>query len=377
MKTIYYLLLSLFVVLFCACNHKKKGENIARYSININVDKISEFNIEDVATFHSMIPLETSDEVVIGKIQKVFLTDSLIIVWDKWTNKIFVFDSQGNYKYKIGNKGQGPEEYVRISDVYFDEEKHVISISDTGTQRIVNYDLQGHFLSSERTGFQLYFFIPDNGGYWGINGGQNPNKYDLLYIKDADIKFGFFPIVAGKVPLYDAGHFSKVDNSLFFHSPYSNVIYKIEEENLTPYINIDFGDKGLSYEKLNPDKFLDKLNNSTFFGSLHNVFFNKDWLFFSFNECSEGKQKWYNCYTSLNSVHPIIYDTNTIKHAKEAIQSAPKSDILNLSHSKLIFQIRPHYLSKDAFDELNTKYGNIITTESNPILVFYELKENK
>jgi hypothetical protein len=364
--------------LLVGCKKSHNGEvKESCYSIPIQLDKISELSMENIARLYSIIPLKSPDEIIVGRIEKVFLTDSLLIVWDSKTDAIFTFDYQGNYKSSIGRKGHGPAEYVDLSDVYIDKRINRLYLSDAATQRILQYDIQGNFLSFDQINNYLYSIIPYKQGYLGVNAGQNPNHYDLIYVDNkAKIQSGFFPIEALKLAVIPPSKFSYDNDDIFFYTPYSNNIYKIEEDNLLPYIHVDFGDKAISYTYLQPDKYLTAINHSHYLGHLHTVYIQKNKIFFSFSEY-EGKNivSTYFCYTSLDTINPIVYNY-TIKHAKELIID-PLPEILALSDSILVFQIVPDILPDKLLDKLNQNpiYGSDITSDSNPILILYRLND--
>jgi hypothetical protein len=91
-----------------------------------------------------IIPLETADESLIGQITEVQVSDGKMFVFD--TDHIhgglFVFDMDGKFIRRIGRKGQGPEEYVFLSDFTVDEAKHEIYLMDLDRKCIMIYDIE-------------------------------------------------------------------------------------------------------------------------------------------------------------------------------------------------------------------------------------------
>jgi len=158
------------VLSLCACNQNKQINSIRTYKVE--AENTTGFDMEKISSFAGMVALETTDESIIGKIGKVFLTDSSIIVWDKQTKKIFLFDKSGKYLYHIGSRGPGPEEYVSATDVY------------SKTFQTLKYDGKIHNVFSY--GDNLFFSFscyPDNemqGRYAYINfNSPNPVVYYL------------------------------------------------------------------------------------------------------------------------------------------------------------------------------------------------------
>ena len=42
--------------------------------------------------------------------------------------RLYVFDTQGEYKFAIGKRGSGPNEYMQINDFSIDKEKNLIYV---------------------------------------------------------------------------------------------------------------------------------------------------------------------------------------------------------------------------------------------------------
>jgi hypothetical protein len=379
-KQIWIFIYCIFAYIFIGCNSNKKEEIISHdYTIKIDLKNSSQLNIEDIAVFHSLVPLETSDDIIIGKIGQIFLTDSLIIIRDSQTGDIPVFGYDGNFKYKIGKKGQGPEEYVKNYNIFVDKYQNIISVSDMATRRIITYDLQGNFLDSKKVDFFMYNFIPYQSGYWSVNGGQNREKYDLIYTnKDNQIEQGYFPINS-EAPLIFTNNFYNNNGEFMYHSPYSDYLYKISKNKVKPYIYVDFGKKKRKYtSNMDANNIAALIKSSDYMGRIQNVFFHNDKVFFTFYDFfAESRMlKAYYCYAILNQpdVEPVIYD-HKINYSEEVFIS-PNPEILNISESKIIFQIEPNVWNENTYEKLKgSKYENLFNSESNPILVLYEIKD--
>jgi hypothetical protein len=67
--------------------------------------------LSEVAKDIDFIPLETTNECLIGK-SRMFFSDKYIVVADWQQDMIFLFDRNGKFIRKIGSKGQGPGEYI-------------------------------------------------------------------------------------------------------------------------------------------------------------------------------------------------------------------------------------------------------------------------
>jgi hypothetical protein len=68
---------------------------------------------------------------------------------------VYVFDTQGKFRCKIGTAGQGPGEYVSLWHVTLKPDKRQIVIEDIIQHKILYFSYSGKFEYSEQTPFML------------------------------------------------------------------------------------------------------------------------------------------------------------------------------------------------------------------------------
>ena len=64
-----------------------------------------------------VIPLETNDSTFIQNINRICLSNDTLFVLDSKLEKVVMFDMEGRCVGKIHNVGNGPREYIQISDI--------------------------------------------------------------------------------------------------------------------------------------------------------------------------------------------------------------------------------------------------------------------
>ena len=98
---------------------EKKGLETVRVEVdNIRTDvKLSEF------AEAKLVPLPTSDDLLIGSINRIRTSEKSICLSDG--NAIYRFSRSGEFQGKIEKKGQGPDEYARINDFVVAEDGNV------------------------------------------------------------------------------------------------------------------------------------------------------------------------------------------------------------------------------------------------------------
>jgi hypothetical protein len=75
-------------------------------------DKGTTMLLSEVAEDITFIPLETSDECLIGDIRSIRFSNDYLVIIDSETDQILLFSKTGRFIRKIGRKGQGPDEYL-------------------------------------------------------------------------------------------------------------------------------------------------------------------------------------------------------------------------------------------------------------------------
>ena len=81
----------------------------------------------------------------------------------------------------------------------------------------------------------------------------------------------------------------------------------------------------------------------------------------------------YNCYISLKNSKIKIYTFDVVHDEKTIVSPLP--EIINISKGKLIYQIVPSELPDNILNKLRETSFEVVNSESNPILILYNLKE--
>ena len=151
----------LFACLLVSCS-KQPAVSSAGMTIGVETNASIEEFIEEV----TLVPLETNDECLLGELEKIHESDGCLYISDQRKAAVFVFDKSGKYLYKIERRGNGPEEYVEVSD--FDVKDGVVYVLSNPSKRILAYDENGkcvktiglnawyHYLVVEKNRVVLY-----------------------------------------------------------------------------------------------------------------------------------------------------------------------------------------------------------------------------
>jgi hypothetical protein len=248
MKKKYLLAPAFLFALLTSCQNVEQSQlNLTSWDISAgstSSEKLSEIILPE----YLLIPLETSSESLVSKIDKVVLHEDKIYILDGFSDaRIKVFDISGKFLRTIGKLGEGPGEFRNPVDFFLMED--FIYIYDN-PDNLLKYNFMGDFVESERTGISGFKIenLQDK-GFAIINGGTSSN----LLTTDArygDIK-SFFPYKSRFVDQLILYPLIKTENGDVLYRRFLNdTIFRLEETGVPiPHLFIDHGDKGFSLEQ--------------------------------------------------------------------------------------------------------------------------------
>lgn len=186
MKTVYLL----FILAFLLSCSPSNDNNYSLEQIKFSQEYIS---LDDSLEL-KFIPLETTDSCLIGSISNIQIRNNLIFVLEgRKSEDLFVFDMNGKFIARVGKKGAGPGQYIRIADFDIDEDRQLIVLADMHQEHLLFYDLDSYqFKYSLKTDFYYNQFcsLPDGKVlFYGCNGFENPdniNDRDPYYLLKTD-----------------------------------------------------------------------------------------------------------------------------------------------------------------------------------------------
>lgn len=138
-------------IFFGSCNTPKET-NDAPVIISVN-SQTSDRKIKMSELYSALeyIKLETTPESLIAQVSKIIPLDTQLLIVDKESSKILLFDVNGKFMGTIGSKGVGAGEFIEIEDVAVDKKGEKIFVLDHSGKRILIYDLKGNFANDIKT----------------------------------------------------------------------------------------------------------------------------------------------------------------------------------------------------------------------------------
>ena len=110
-----------FILLTCSCEHKKNTLQIKVIPVASAVGNYNILNLSYYIAEIKYIPLETNDSALIGRISQISYENGKIFVKSISNNYIsdcYLFDNNGKFCLKIGQYGQGPEDYNTLFETF-------------------------------------------------------------------------------------------------------------------------------------------------------------------------------------------------------------------------------------------------------------------
>ncbi len=150
MKTnalVYSLAFSLASLLLSGCSKNEPGEHELQIE-EINLEKAllnfkTDMPLSEVADQIKYIPLETKEECIIGRIEKIVISGEFLFVASK--SQLFQFESNGKFVKSFGAKGKGPGEYTEVTDFSVGSHGGKVSIYNRELKKVIHYDVEGNF----------------------------------------------------------------------------------------------------------------------------------------------------------------------------------------------------------------------------------------
>ena len=141
MKTYSLLFWTGLILISNSCKNRSTPTEVPAQA-TININDAQTMNYQPLLDSINYIPLETTDQSLIGNIGKIYITPSNILIFDSKQTAILLFDKEGKFIRKIGQKGRGPEEYLFFNEIVFDKKTEIIYAHERYLNKMFKYNLK-------------------------------------------------------------------------------------------------------------------------------------------------------------------------------------------------------------------------------------------
>src|SRR5690606_8933297 len=278
-RVVIYLLTTL---VYMSCETKESGSysfsNITTRNIELDYSTVNKDNLNitlsindifDEATidYISLQPNKNGDGLIVSPRSIIHLENDSWLVNDPRNTKrnALLFDKNGNFIKYIGEKGDGPGEYVIAGHCKVNSIKKQIEILDGVRNIMLYYDYSGNYIGTTDIPFLFSDIIQDtkSDGFFAYTLNNNNNYYmknfglqhDYVIIKTDNLyipQYGIEEITLTP----DISPFKNNGNKLFYYESnigfinnYSNDLYLIDEYNIKSFVS--FRINGMNFQ--NPE----------------------------------------------------------------------------------------------------------------------------
>lgn len=135
------LMLFLVVLSLASCQDSVTTADAKILKIDLDAaEKV--INLTEIADSTIFVPLETTDKSRFGSVDKLMVDEGRFIVVDKELSaSIYVFDANGRFVNKIGQKGKAKNEYIELTDAAMGNGS--IYVYDARGKKVVRYSMDG------------------------------------------------------------------------------------------------------------------------------------------------------------------------------------------------------------------------------------------
>lgn len=198
------------------------------------------------------IALETIDSCLLGDVEQIEITNDKIYIIDRTNNLIFVFSLDGTFIAQIGEKGNGPGEYVMPKTLHIDEKKCVISVLDVAQGKMIHYDMKTYqYISNQKTKSCNYCaWLIDGNIAWFNQPGYATDKREVYYLEitDSELNHLNYYYTADFLTGYGISlgqRFHQHNGHTFLSIPFFSMVYEVTTEGIIPSYNVMFGKHNL------------------------------------------------------------------------------------------------------------------------------------
>lgn len=365
-----------------SCVSKKKNTTILD---NTCVEKIKEINYSTLFDSYKYIPLETTNKCLIGEIEDIQFSDHLIFIQNSIgdNEEILVFNNNGRFLNKVGERGNGPKEYLSIASFCVNTYEKTILLLDPLNNRAHTFKYNGEYINSKAVSIDFSFtykirYASDR----KLICANSINFGTKTILFECDDDFKNFKILFSSPFTYKGGYMyaqSPITTySNYFIPPMSTTLYQVEDDILKPkfdvlvnstYLPLKEAKKGGDYCEL----FMPTVKKG--FSPIFSIFETKKHLLI------------------VEFDHFIIWNKNSKKGITSKINvSQPTNNMLSFSAGSIIgndsnsfvglisreevkqatnYYERNHITPNDNIKIIIEKNGQ----EDNPILCFYRFKQ--
>ena len=374
MKHILYYAIFLLLIISCGNVKNKVRENTnGQLALVFNEQSSSTFFSDRIFGKVEMIPLETTDDCLIGRNPELLLDDHYFFICERQQQTVLRFDKSGKFINRIGRRGGGPGEFQgEIADFDIDPLIHSVEILASGGQ-ILRYNYDGTFISSQNMDGFPQAFIKTGTFYW-VNLGVSKLISDGRLLKiseDGTVIEKFLPLETDWFGFMDK-NFTRCGDIISFKEAFNHTVYRITDDGPAETAVIDFGRYAFPQNMYGRNQFsvIDELNNKGW-ASIYRFLENERFVYLSFIVQQKGMDgiDGYFCHWLVNknmgsSVLQIVMPDNQLfEMIDRSIQLTVGNDLVFMVNAQMLKECSDPFFNSENINKSS------LSEESNPVIV--------
>lgn len=373
----------LFACLF-ACNNSNTN-NASVQSIVFDASEAQDsFDFGAITdTSYQIIALETSDDFLIGEIEKIEIKNNKIIICDPMSRAVFLFNMDGSPHSKIFKPGRGPGEYMEISAMGVNDS--VIIIFDNVSRKLMEFDFNGRLIQEAGLNPDIWandiFFFNDNlylYAAWDEEEWGNSRLYLIDDIVNQNYKhylpFDKVPLAIGNMgPSYSLCN----NNASLIYSGCDTVFSILKDGTVSPSYVFDFKGKRAKYpsgrvELVFQENDDDRITNIAWISETDR------YLHATIGGVGDDYQVWYDKHTKTHQTYRIAKNSSLANNSYFETRWIVNNKIIMVQPMLNVFREgtlpESEYKLKGFYCRL-TKIINSSKIEDNPVVFIFNLKD--
>jgi hypothetical protein len=390
-KTLIYILLLLYFVFSYSCKNRLQdiydNENFDTIAI-ARPFNASEIYLSDIFDTVKIINLQFTKNCILSEIRKIVIHNNRIYIQDKQNeNGIFLFDISGQFLNKIGERGNGPQEHLTLTDFSIDYETEDVYIYSNAQRKIFRYSNDNTFCKEYNIEHPADFFEYHLNHFFLYR--DNPQiieNYNLILKDTTGITIkGFFKSIP-KNRSFSKPVFSKNGEELLFHRAIYDDVYSIDLDFVERIYYVDYGkSKTSDLERAEMEKvstnILDLLTKNKIIAGFNNFIETENTIYFNYTYQIVQHHVFYfrdtgkllNSYNIIDDITGLFFYAPICQYDNNLVSVYYPSKIEN--NIKQLKKNGDKYLTKNKINRTLRVLNNVLKldiSKINPSLVIYE-----
>ena len=297
-------MIGMHALCFISCKNKEASyvNNEFADTIVITPNMIKEsVPISELFCKVKFVPLETTDDCLIGEIDKLLIHNDNFLILDRMTSSLFIFSNMGKFIHKIQQVGRGPNEFVELHDFFINKENNYLILN--GGAKLLFFDLDTYKpIKEEKLSLNTRIVYLGDTHIHFLNNGIWNGKYNIIAKRNGHTIYQHLPISEKNVGFnYSDGFpFSQPmqGNEVFFAEIFNNTIYRLNKDSMVVSYYIDFGKDELPkrfFEEIPINERTERILNSDYYFFLSDYYKNDKLFKFTFSH-GDSELSYYNFF---------------------------------------------------------------------------------